>query len=129
MHVIYDDMAIGSEDYKSGLYVDSANVQLRGTYDAAANDPSGLTVNEDCDGQDGKGLGDCYITYKIVLVEPEVVSGDVNGDGNVNNRDLGILQRFLNAYEVTIDELASDLDGDGKINNRDLGLLQKLLNA
>ena len=72
MHVIYDDMAISSEEYKSGLYVDSANVQLRGTYDPSAKDPSGLTVNEDCDGQDGKGLGDAYITYKIVLKDEPV---------------------------------------------------------
>ena len=67
MHVIYDDMAIRSQEYKSGMYVDSANMQLRGTYDPAANDPSGLTMNEDCDGQDGKALGDNYITYKIAL--------------------------------------------------------------
>ena len=75
MDVNYDNMAIGSEDYKSGLYVDSANVQLRGTYDPAANDPSGLTMNEDCDGQDGKVLGDNYITYKIPLRESEVTGG------------------------------------------------------
>ena len=131
MHVIYDDMTIGSEEYKSGLYVDSANVQLRGTYDPAANDPSGLTVNEDCDGQDGKGLGDCYITYKIVLREPEVpayLPGDVSGDGRVNNRDLGMLQQYLSDMDVTVAELnACDVTGDGRVNNRDLGILQQYL--
>ena len=57
------------------------------------------------------------------------VYGDVNGDGNVNNRDLGILQQYLNEWEVTVDTEAADLNGDGKVNNRDLGLLQQWLNG
>ena len=55
--------------------------------------------------------------------------GDVNGDGRVNNRDLGILQRYLNEWEIDIDAIATDMNGDGNVNNRDLGLLQQLLNA
>ena len=57
------------------------------------------------------------------------VRGDVNGDGRVNNRDLGILQRYLNEWEIDIDAIATDMNGDGNVNNRDLGLLQQLLNA
>ena len=64
-----------------------------------------------------------------ILDSVEVMPGDVNGDGKVNNRDLGVLQKYLNGGEIAADEAASDLNGDGKINNRDLGLLQKLLNA
>ncbi|MBQ7088280.1 MAG: hypothetical protein IJN04_01380 [Clostridia bacterium] len=56
------------------------------------------------------------------------IPGDADGNGKVNNRDLGLLQRRLNGAEVTIDVVALDMDGNGKINNRDLGLLQKLLN-
>ena len=56
------------------------------------------------------------------------VYGDVNGDGNVNNRDLGILQQYLNEWDVKVDILAADLNGDGRVNNRDLGMLQKRLN-
>ena len=60
---------------------------------------------------------------------PDAVQpGDVNGDGKVNNRDLGLLQKYLNGASIEI-SAATDLDGNGKINNRDLGLLQKLLNA
>lgn len=57
------------------------------------------------------------------------VPGDANGDGKVNNRDLGLLQRYLNGWGVEVDESAADISGDGKVNNRDLGLLQKMLNA
>ena len=56
------------------------------------------------------------------------VRGDLDGNGKVNNRDLGLLQKHLNSTAVDIDEAAADLDGNGKVNNRDLGLLQKLLN-
>ena len=73
-------------------------------------------------------LDDIAVT-KVPGQEPEVLSGDVNGDGKINNRDLGLLQKYLNGSDVTVDELAADLNADGKLNNRDLGLLQKLLNA
>lgn len=60
--------------------------------------------------------------------KPDVVAGDANGDGKVNNRDLGMLQRYLNGWNIEVDATAADLSGDGKVNNRDLGMLQKKLN-
>ena len=60
---------------------------------------------------------------------PTVIPGDANGDDKVNNRDLGLLQQYLNEWDVTITVAAADLNGDGKVNNRDLGLLQQLLNS
>ena len=59
----------------------------------------------------------------------EVVYGDVNGDGKINNRDLGMFQKYLNGSAVDIDLVAADVYADGKINNRDLGMLQKYLNG
>lgn len=56
-----------------------------------------------------------------------VLLGDVNGDGRINNQDLGIVQRYLADYEVTIDLVAADVKKDGKVNNRDMGLLQQYL--
>ena len=56
------------------------------------------------------------------------ISGDVNNDGEVNNKDLGVLRRFLNDWDVKIDELASDVNRDGEINNKDLGILRRYLN-
>lgn len=54
------------------------------------------------------------------------VAGDANGDGAVNNRDLGVLQRWLNGWSDTVSS-AADVDGDGAVNNRDMGALQVLL--
>ncbi|MBR2320224.1 MAG: hypothetical protein IKA50_05535 [Clostridia bacterium] len=65
----------------------------------------------------------------LVASAPAAIPGDVNGDGKVNNRDLGRLQQFVNGWDVVIDEDASDVTGDGKVNNRDLGLLQQFVNG
>ena len=63
------------------------------------------------------------------FVREVITLGDVDGNGKVNNRDLGLVQRYLNGSNLTnFVEVAADLDGNGKINNRDLGLLQKKLN-
>lgn len=61
--------------------------------------------------------------------EPAVTPGDANGDGSVNNRDLGMLQQYLNGWGTGVDTAALDLNNDGKVNNRDLGLLQQHLNG
>ena len=55
--------------------------------------------------------------------------GDVNNDGKVNVRDLGLLQQSLNGWNVNIVKAAADVNGDDKVNVRDLGLLQQFLNA
>jgi len=65
----------------------------------------------------------------VQVVTKSFIAGDADGNGKVNNRDLGRLQQFLNNYEVTVDEIAVDMDGNGKLNNRDLGMLQQLLNS
>ncbi len=61
-------------------------------------------------------------------MEEEPIYGDANDDGRVNNRDLGLLQQYLNEWDVTINTTACDLDDDGRVNNRDLGMLQTILN-
>lgn len=68
---------------------------------------------------------DCVPTPDVPVTNP----GDVNGDSKVNNRDLGILQQYLNGWDVGVNVDASDVTGDGKINNRDLGILQQHLNG
>lgn len=66
--------------------------------------------------------------YNSIPVEPTVKPGDANGDGKVNNRDLGLFQQYLNDWEVTMDLAACDVNDDGRVNNRDLGILQQYLN-
>ena len=58
----------------------------------------------------------------------EILYGDVNNDGDINVRDYGLLQQYLNDYDVTINLDAADVTGDGDVNVRDYGLLQQFLN-
>ena len=57
------------------------------------------------------------------------VAGDVNGDGKINVRDLGILIRHLNNYDVAADLSVSDFNGDGTVNLVDAAILQRYLNG
>ena len=61
----------------------------------------------------------------IALPTEEHDLGNVNGDGNINLADLGLLQQYLAGWTVTIDEEAADVTGDGEVNSEDLALLQK----
>ncbi len=69
---------------------------------------------------------DCNVCGEVR--EVAVPAGDGNGDGKINNKDLGLLQQHLNEWNVAFNVDAMDVTGDGKVNNRDLGLLQQYLN-
>lgn len=76
----------------------------------------------------------CLLTTTVmgamaVSAASSTVYGDLDGNGKINNRDLGLLQKHLNGSSVEIDEEAADVYYDGKLNNRDLGILQKFLNG
>lgn len=55
-------------------------------------------------------------------------TGDINGDGKINNKDLGLLMQYLNKWNVEIVLEAADVTDDGLINNKDYGLLMKYIN-
>lgn len=55
-------------------------------------------------------------------------SGDVNYDGLINNKDLGLLMQYLNDWDVEINVDAAEVNGDGAVNNKDYGLLMQYLN-
>lgn len=63
------------------------------------------------------------------MAESATLLGDVNGDGAVNNKDFGTLQRFINGWDVAVDSSAADVNSDGGINNKDLGIIERHLNG
>ena len=77
-----------------------------------------------------------FVTYStagncglLLSFSRSATPGDVNGDGDVNNRDLALLQQYINGWEVTIDVTVADVNDDGDVNNRDLALLQQYING
>lgn len=139
------DGAFGSEVletvYYNGTEQQKAQISI-GAYNEDLNNATWHYFDNACD----SSCNDCSTTREVpdhvydddsdadcnvCGEEREVVayiSGDVNGDGEINNKDLGVLRRFLNDWDVEIDELASDVNRDGDVNNKDLGILRRFLN-
>ena len=62
--------------------------------------------------------------------EPEYETGDVNGDGKVNTRDVTTLRRYLaGGYEDSITFITEmiDVNGDGRENTRDVATLRSII--
>lgn len=78
--------------------------------------------------QQGAFIEESAWLVNTYYVAPAVEAGDVNGDGKINNRDMALLQQYLNEWKVTVNLSGADMNGDGKINNRDLSELQRYLN-
>ena len=57
------------------------------------------------------------------------IPGDINGDGDVNNKDLTRLFKHLSGYTVEVVERALDVNGDGSVNNKDLTRLFRYLSG
>ncbi len=70
---------------------------------------------------------DFAVIYGAVEVT-DYVLGDLNDDGPINNKDLGLLMQYLNNWKVDINIDAADVNGDGAVNNKDYGLLMQYLN-
>ncbi len=104
------------------------------TFQVAADAPVGeypLTVSI----LDSEDIFDSdFAAVPVITVDGSVsvvsyTPGDVNNDGKVNVKDLGLMQQYLNGWEVEIVKAAADVNGDDKINVKDLGLMQQHLNG
>lgn len=49
--------------------------------------------------------------------------GDINGDGNVNTKDLTRLLKFVSGEDVEVVAITLDTNGDGNVNTKDLSRL------
>ncbi len=59
--------------------------------------------------------------------EIEAVCGDVNGDGEIDIKDIVLLAQFLANWNVEIDENTADCNADGAVNIKDVVLLAQYL--
>ncbi len=58
---------------------------------------------------------------------PDTITGDVNGDNSVNDRDSILLDRYLAEWGSEVIIEASDMNGDGKVNDQDSIILARTL--
>ena len=58
----------------------------------------------------------------------DVILGDVDGDGEVSDWDVILLNRYLAGWDnIVIDLLAADVDNDGEVTDWDCILLDRYL--
>lgn len=62
-----------------------------------------------------------------VTIKGSYIPGDINGDGEVDNKDLTRLFQYLSNWEVDVNETALDVNGDGSVDNKDLTRLFQYL--
>lgn len=55
--------------------------------------------------------------------------GDINGDGEANNKDLTRLFQYLSDWDAEVQEIALDINGDGSVDNKDLTRLFQYLSG
>ena len=70
-----------------------------------------------------------FATQNGVITLAETISGDVNGDKSINNKDLGLLMQYVNGWDVTVNTNAADVNDDGTVNNKDYALLMQYVNG
>ncbi|MBO4733706.1 MAG: dockerin type I repeat-containing protein, partial [Clostridia bacterium] len=69
-----------------------------------------------------QGAADRYRLANVCATAKEVthIPGDINGDAELNNKDLTRLFQYLSDWNVEVNEYALDVNGDGDVNNKDL---------
>ena len=58
-------------------------------------------------------------------VLPDVILGDLTGDGTVGMTDLILMKRFFAGHDVDINLAAADINGDGVVDMTDLILFMR----
>ena len=102
--------------------------------DTAAGSSGRFTVGQSVLGADGKYEVRDACTGAVTsekFGEDDVLLGDVNGDGKINNRDAARVYSYYNGIVTLTDEQlkAADVNGDGKVNNRDAAMIYAYYNG
>ena len=74
-----------------------------------------------------ENIGFAVTNGKITVGEASYIRGDINGDGEVDNKDLTRLFQYLSNWDVEVNEPALDVNGDSSVDNKDLTRLFQYL--
>ena len=73
--------------------------------------------------------GDFSTEFIVTVKEYEYVGiGDIDGSGKIDNRDLVMLIRYINGWNVTVNLEEADVYEDNVINNKDYVVLLRYIN-
>ena len=126
---------------------DRPELRIKGNYTGLTPDPMSiyyeiwlLKYKSDIDGQGGDDIYPRIVVCeksdapdKPQPIDPDegYVLGDANGDGEVDNRDAMILDRYIAGwvgYDAYIADMrAADMNQDGDVNNRDAMILDRVV--
>ena len=74
-------------------------------------------------------VGGAFAECKVTVFDSSFLPGDVNGDGEVDNKDVVTLFRYLSGTDVTVNTVALDTNGDGEVDNKDVVVLFRYLSG
>lgn len=113
---VYDEIAYETAVFDDGFWYLCLECTAKEDNDVTAREIKGRKMN----------IGFEIDKITVAGEEPEVVPGDVNGDGTVNASDIITLKKYLiNASDKSeIDITAADLNGDNQVNIIDFILLK-----
>lgn len=113
---------VNTKIYKGGNWVEALCVPHNQSY---------LTVDSDCPAQLKVMTEAEYAAYvEEMEKEPEVLIGDVNGDGRVTITDVACIVSFIVKADTTgLNQKAADANGDGKVTVTDIAIVvDKIVN-
>lgn len=130
-----------TSDFKDTYYIgealDTDGLKLSVRYNDGVEKLISVTP-EMISGFDSSKAGECTVTVTYngysdditvtVTEEEEYVKGDINGDGEVNTRDVLMARKAASGIiELnTLQASAADINADGEINTRDVLIIRKI---
>lgn len=76
---------------------------------------------------DNNSSGIYILTETNLISTPDIVYGDVNGDGEIDIKDSALIKRYLAGWDVELDLEATDVNGDGEATIKDSALIKRYL--
>ena len=116
-------------EYRLGERLDFSGMVVKATY---SNGDSKVVSNYTIDKKiaDTVGVQTVTVTFggkKATFDITVYVPGDANGNGEVDDGDVKLLQRYVGGQSVQIDSRSADVTGDGTVDGEDAILLQRYL--
>lgn len=111
---------------------DVAVLKFKVNADAAVGTKETVSVTvKAVDAEENIVISDASAGVEITVEEMPFVKGDINGDGNVNIRDVVKLKQYIKNTSGTtgVVEGAVDINGDGNVNIRDVVALKQYIKA